>query len=74
MEKLKPEDFAERFELTEQNYVPIVKCEPLTIWVPTAVKAKYDLIQSQSKYKFGKFLKEVVRKSIESVAVEKKAS
>lgn len=72
MNKLSPEDFAEVFQLDKADKVPTIDCEPLTIWIPSGHKAKYDLIQSKSKHKFGKFLREVLKKSIDKVDVEKK--
>lgn len=74
MDKIRPEDFIETFEIIKEE-IPLRKdCEPITIWISEEMKAKYDLIQLRSKLKFGKFIKWVIEKSIDKVAVEKKAS
>lgn len=45
---------------------------PLTLWLTVEYKEKYDSLQELSKRKFGKFLKEVIKKSIDKVIEEKK--
>lgn len=75
MSKLSPEDFAEKFELLPGDKKEFTaECAPVSFWIPRAYKAKYDLIQSKSKHKFGKFLREVIKKSIDNVVLEKKSS
>lgn len=44
--------------------------KPLTFWLPDEYKAKYDLLQERTKRKFGKLLKEVLKRSIDRVEVE----
>lgn len=44
--------------------------ECLTVWIPKECKQKYDLLQELSKRKFSKFLRDVVKKTIDKVEVE----
>lgn len=44
------------------------KAQPLTIWLPVEYKRKYDELQSRTRGRFGKVLKEIVK-----CAIEKKA-
>lgn len=40
----------------------------VTFWIPLEYRDKYDEIQRQSNGKFGKLLKEVIKRSIERVS------
>ena len=73
MDKLTPDAFAEKFVLAETPLESTTGRLPVTIWIPIEYKARYDLLQAKSKQKFGKFLREVFKKTIDSVIVEKKA-
>lgn len=42
-----------------------VQAKPLTFWLPHAYKDKYDELQRRTRGKFGKLLKEVLKKSID---------
>lgn len=41
---------------------------PVTFWLPIEYKEKYDTLQGLSRYKFGKLLKEVFKKTIDKVS------
>lgn len=51
--------------LTDNHDTP--SRQAITIWVPDEYKAKYDKLQEITKRKFGKLVKEVVKKSIDKV-------
>lgn len=40
---------------------------PITVWLPNEHKAKYDELQTSSGRKFGKLLKEVLKRTIDQV-------
>ncbi len=42
--------------------------DAITIRIPEAYKAKYELLQSRSNLQFGKLLKELIKKSIDKVS------
>ena len=46
---------------------------PITVWLPNEHKAKYDELQSTSGRKFGKLLKEVLKRTIDQVHSTEKA-
>lgn len=52
------------------EYKEPAKVEPITLWIPEEYKAKYDFLQDKTKRRFGKFLKEVLIKSIDKVEIE----
>lgn len=74
MDKFSPDQFAEVFVLSEEKHERTEDREPLTIWITAEYKARYDLLQARSRHKFGKFLKEVIKKSIDKVIDNKNAA
>lgn len=42
----------------------------ITIRVPESYKAKYELLQRRSGMKFGKLMKEILKKSIDKVSID----
>lgn len=42
-----------------------VKLVCVAFWLPEDCKTKYDILQDRTNLKFGKFLKEMIKKSIE---------
>jgi hypothetical protein len=42
----------------------------ISVWVPKEYKEKYDLIQKQSRWRFSKFLRQIVKRSIDKVPLE----
>lgn len=73
-DKISPEHFIEVFDLKEEKSVPQEECETLTLWVSREYKEKYNLVQARSKKKFGKFLKQIVEKTIDRVDLTKKSA
>lgn len=72
MEKQTTDILLEEFHLpeTEEKSELMV---PMTLWVPAATKAKYQLIQERSKRKFSKHLVKVLKCSIDKVKIEDEA-
>lgn len=50
------------------NHVP-ESTEALTIWIPSAYKAKFDLIQMHSRKKFSRVLRQLIKTAIDKVEV-----
>jgi len=54
------------FETELTNWqTPSVQRQAITIWVPDEYKAKYDMLQERSKRKFGKLIKELLKRAID---------
>jgi hypothetical protein len=67
------EDILERFgslEMSEPISEGSVEHTTLTLWVPQKYKEKFDKLQERSRLKFGKLLKEVIKKSIDRVTID----
>ena len=64
------EQILKEFDLSSADKNGSVKLEPVTFWLPSDYKIKYDLLQSKSKSRFGKLLKEVLKRSIDTVGVD----
>ena len=47
------------------------ECAGVTVWIPTDLKEKYDEAQNLSNKQFGKFIKKLVIKAIQSAKIEK---
>jgi hypothetical protein len=60
----------ENFELDNAPSWDKKTHQALTFWIPVEHKEKYDQIQFRSKKRFGKLLKEVLKKSIERFDLE----
>lgn len=61
------DDILSNFELNQaENSKKEVKM-PVTFWIPEKHKLTYDLIQCQTKKRFGKVLADIVIKSIEKI-------
>lgn len=60
----------DEFSLTENESDTSVPHEPLTFWIPTEYKSKYDQIQSRSRRRFGKHLKEILKRAIDKIELE----
>ncbi len=73
MKKIAPDDFVQIFKLAPEDPAPRAESKPITFWLGDEHKAKFDLLQSKSKKKFGKFLKQVLEKTIDGVEPEKAA-
>lgn len=62
------EQLTDTFEVNQS--APINDRQAITIWLPEKYKAKYELLQKRSNRKFGKLIREFVKKSIDKVSVE----
>jgi hypothetical protein len=60
----------ENFDISEGKDENRATLNPFTFWLPHAYKIKYDQIQMRSKRKFGKILKEVLKRSIDKVNLD----
>jgi hypothetical protein len=60
-------------DLEANNESSPTEYKTLSFHFPADYKEKYDLIQKKTKNQFGKRLKEVIKKSIDSVQVDKGA-
>jgi hypothetical protein len=63
--KIKPEDAN-----VDLDFSDIVKDahednEPLSVWIPSEYKAKFNLLQGKTNKEFGKRLKEIIKQSID---------
>lgn len=61
------------FDLSDINTEDPEPKQPITLWLPVEYKLKFDLIQQRSKKRFGKHLKEVLKRSIDKIDIEKGA-
>lgn len=46
---------------------------PVTVWIPSEYKVKYDLVQDRSRKKFSRVLREVFMRAIDKVYVDESA-
>lgn len=53
------------FDVSSAETDEKVELAPITLWIPKVSKIKFDRLQSDTKRKFGKVLKDVVVASIE---------
>lgn len=60
----------ETFDLAKAGNQSKEDVSPVTLWIPTSSKEKYDLIQKMSGRKFSKVLRKVLVKSIDSVKMD----
>lgn len=49
------------------DHVVISQRQAITIWLPDEYKIKYDLLQERTKRRFGKLVKELLKKSIDKI-------
>jgi hypothetical protein len=59
------EQILENFNREGVDHSEPVERKPLTLWIPADYKEKYESLQNQSKRKFGKALREIVKISID---------
>jgi CRISPR/Cas system CSM-associated protein Csm2 small subunit len=64
------EDFLDTINTELSNEKFHTNHKPMTLWIPKVYKMKFDLIQGRTNRKFGKILKEVIKKSIDKVDLE----
>lgn len=57
------------FDLSQMPGDGPEELSPVTFWLPVEYKAKYDLLQERSKRRFGKVLKEIIKRSMDRVDV-----
>lgn len=63
----------EEFDLSLISAEDLTKksdCEVIAFWVPKSYKAKYDMIQSKSNRRFGKYLKKLFMTSIDKIKLD----
>ncbi len=53
----------------EENEPDPVDREPVAFWITVKLKAKYDLLQKQSKRRFAKHLREHIEREIECAVI-----
>jgi hypothetical protein len=68
MEKSIIDEIMSEFDLELKPGKDREQLEGITFWIPLEYKEKYDLLQTRTKQRFGKVLKEIIKRSIDRAA------